>query len=70
MKEKIEIGSLVYVKSSTDNEPIKELGVGIVIDFKKSESPGPYDIVEDNIYTILWNGTVEKHVREEWIIKI
>ena len=70
MKDKIEIGSLVYIKSSTDNEPLTGLGVGIILDFKKSESPKYYDIIEDNIYTILWNGIVENHVREEWIIQI
>ena len=67
---KIEIGSLVYIKSSTDNEPLRDLGVGIILDFKKSESPEHYDAIEENIYTILWNGVVENHVREEWLIQI
>ena len=70
MKKNIEIGSLVYIKSSTDNEPLRGLGVGIVIGFEKTESAGYYDILNDNIYTILWNGVVENHVREEWIIQI
>ena len=70
MKDKIRIGSLVYIKSSTDNKPLRDLGVGIVIDFKKSDSPDYYKIAKDNIYTILWNGSIEKHVREEWIVEI
>ena len=64
--KKINIGDLVYIKSSITGEIMSDMGIGIVL----SKSIGlPKDIVREKreICSVLWQGDIETHVDIEWL---
>ncbi len=71
MESKFKIGDLVGIKSSADNELIKDCPPGLIINIKKGYplSPENYD-KKRTIATILWNDGIENQVDIEWLLKI